>query len=152
MPKVKIGGGWVTDRTTARALHEAERLYGAKVVVSQGSYHNGSASAGTHLGGGVLDISVRGLSRSNINRLVRCLRTVGLWAWYRDGSSGFSPHIHCVRVGCKDLNPIARNQVVAARAGYNGLGHLGRAAKDRHRGMKISVHSYRYYKRRIKGQ
>lgn len=147
MPKVKLGGGWVTDRTTARALHAAEHLYGAKITVVQGSYHNGSASAGTHLGGGVLDLSVRGLSRSNINRLVRSCRRVGLWGWYRDAASGFSPHIHVVRVGCTDLNPIARQQIVAARKGYNGLGHLGEGGKDRHRGMKLPVISFRYYRR-----
>lgn len=145
--KVNLPGGWVTDRTTARALREAEKLYGAPIRISQGSYHVGALSAGTHLGGGVLDLSVRGLSRSNINRLVRCCRRVGLWAWYRDESSGFSPHIHLVRVGCRDLNPIAAQQIVAARAGYNGLGHLGMAGKDRHRGMHLPVISWRYYRR-----
>lgn len=150
MTRVKVQG-FTTDKTTARALAEAQRLYGAKVRIVQGSYHKGvGASAGTHDGGGVLDLSVRGLSRSNINRLVRSLRTVGLWAWYRDESSGFSPHIHLVRVGCTDLAPIARNQIAAARLGFNGLGHLGRGGKDRHRGMKISVHSFRYYRRHQK--
>lgn len=146
---VEIGGGWVTDATTAKALHAAEHLYGARIVVSQGSYHAGAVSAGTHLGGGVVDLSVRGLSRSNINRLVRCCRRVGLWAWYRDESSGFSPHIHAVRVGCTDLNPIAAQQIVAARHGHNGLGHLGMAALDRHRAMKLPVISYRYYVRHL---
>lgn len=145
--RVPIGGGWVTDPTTANALHAAEGLYGATMTVIQGSYHAGRLSAGTHLGGGVIDLSVRGVSRSNINRIVRCLRRVGLWAWYRDESSGFSPHIHAVRVGCTDLNPIAAQQIVAARLGFNGLGHLGLAAKDRHRAMGLPVISYRYYRR-----
>lgn len=140
--------GFVTDRTTAKAFYAAQRLYGAPVRITQGSYSHGvRASAGTHDGGGVLDLSVRGLSRSNINRLVRSCRRVGLWAWYRDASSGFSPHIHCVRVGCKDLAPIARQQIVAARKGYNGLGHLGMGGRDRHRGMHLPVISYRYYRR-----
>lgn len=151
MTRVHIQG-FTTDRTTARAFTEAEHLYGAKLRIVQGSYHKGvGASAGTHDGGGVLDISVRGLSRSNINRAVRSCRRVGLWAWYRDQSSGFSPHIHMVRVGCTDLAPIARQQIVAARKGYNGLGHLGMAAKDRHRAMKLPVISWRYYVRHKKG-
>lgn len=147
MTKVHVQG-FITDRTTARALHAAEHLYGARIRLSQGSYTNAvGASAGTHAGGGVVDLSVRGLSRSNINRLVRSCRRVGLWAWYRDHTSGFSPHIHVVRVGCTDLAPIARQQIVAARKGYNGLGHLGMGGKDRHRGMKLPVISYKYFRR-----
>jgi len=49
------------DKTTAQALAEAERLFGKRLVVTQGSFSNGRLSAGTHGGPGAVDLSVRGL-------------------------------------------------------------------------------------------
>ena len=125
-------------------FREAQRL-GGPMRITQGSYSTGvSASAGTHNGGGVLDLSTRGLTRSQINRRVRALRTVGFAAWHRTPADGFSSHIHAVAVKCPDLAPLAALQVVDLRRGRNGLrGH----GLDRHRGMGIKVRSWEAYKR-----
>ena len=138
--------GVVTNRRTARMLAEAERIYGARITLTQGSYSTGvAASAGTHAGGGVVDISVRGLTLSQINQLVRALRLVGFAAWYRSPLPGvWGAHIHAVAVGTRDLAPAARNQVAALRAGRNGLANHG---LDRHRKMNLPVITWEHYKR-----
>jgi hypothetical protein len=52
--------------------------------------------------------------------------------WHRpynwDGDGG-GEHVHRVLTGCPHNTP-ARYQIDAVRAGYNGLGHLGRGARD----------------------
>lgn len=138
--------GVVTNRRTARMLAEAERIYGARIVLTQGSYTRGVAvSAGTHAGGGVVDISVRGLSRSQINRLVRALRIVGFAAWYRPPLPGvWGAHIHAVAVGTRDLSPVAARQVAALRRGRDGL--AGNRL-DPHRKLGLPVVSWEHYKR-----
>jgi hypothetical protein len=35
-----------------------------------------------------------------------------------------------IAIGDPELSPVARNQVSAYLAGFNGLGHLGRGGKD----------------------
>ncbi|WP_262403632.1 peptidoglycan-binding protein [Actinomadura sp. CNU-125] len=57
-------GGVVVNTRTQRMLAEAERLLGRGLVLEQGSYNPGGdpTSAGTHDGGGVVDISVRGMT------------------------------------------------------------------------------------------
>lgn len=136
--------GKVTDRRTAFMFKEAVRL-GGPMRITQGSYSTGvAASAGTHNGGGVLDLSTRGLTLPQINRRVRALRRVGFAAWHRTIADGFSDHIHAVAVKCPDLAPLAAAQVADLRRGRNGLrGH----GLDRHRGMKLPVVSWEYYKR-----
>lgn len=127
--------GKKTNRRTAVMLREAERIAGANMPVTQGSYNRGgvAASAGTHDGGGCIDLSVGGLNLKQINRRVKALRTVGFAAWYRSRIPGvWGPHIHAVAIGTKDLAPLARAQVLDYKKGRNGLaGH----ALDRHRKM-----------------
>lgn len=141
-----------TNRRTARMLAEAERLSG-NMPVTQGSYSNGvAASAGTHDGGGVIDLAVGGLTMTQINKRVRALRTVGFAGWYRSPLPGvWGAHIHAVAMGTKDLAPLARAQVLDYRAGKNGLkGHL----PDRHRKMmeghggNVPYQTWEQYKRR----
>jgi hypothetical protein len=46
------------DRMTAQALDKAARRLGYPLTIVQGSYHRGvGASAGTHDGGGVVDLA-----------------------------------------------------------------------------------------------
>lgn len=145
MAKVRFRGK-VTNRRTAKMLAEAERLYGAPVRLTQGSYSTSvGASAGTHAGGGVVDLSVAGLTRSQINKLVRALRTVGFAAWYRSPIPGlWGAHIHAVAIGTRDLAPVAARQVAAYRRGRNGLANN---ALDRHRLMRVPVRTWEQYKR-----
>ena len=57
-------GGVVVNTRTRSMLAEAKRLLGRDLMLSQGSYNPGGdpTSAGTHDGGGVVDISVEGMS------------------------------------------------------------------------------------------
>lgn len=134
VPNIVHVDGKRTNRRTAVMLREAERIAGANMPVTQGSYNTGvGASAGTHNGGGALDLAVGGLTRRQINRRVRALRTVGFAAWYRSPLPGvWGAHIHAIAIGTKDLASIARSQVGDYKRGRNGLaGHK----VDRHRKM-----------------
>ena len=56
--------GWTLNQRTLAMLAHAQKLYGGELeitgyAITQGSYHdNGSASFGTHLGGGAVDLSI----------------------------------------------------------------------------------------------
>lgn len=120
---VKHDGNTV-DRITHEALKVAERRLGYELTITQGSYQNGSGdpdSAGTHDGGGVVDlISFEAL------RKVKVLREIGFAAWRRLPSEGDWPeHVHAVLIGNKKLSPSAGRQVTAYLNGRNGLANNG---------------------------
>lgn len=105
-----------------------------RIIPTQGSWSTSvSASAQTHAGGGVLDISLRGWSSAQVlSLLVECRRR-GLVAWSRTALQGFAPHVHAVMDGCEHLSgrdrPVvgtAAWQVAEYRAGRNGLAGRGR--------------------------
>ena len=100
-------------------------LVKSQVDVAQGSYSTGvAASAGTHAGGGTVDL------RQYTTPIVKLAREMGAAAWHRTVAQGFdSAHCHLVLVGCPHNGP-ALYQVSAYLAGYNGLGYAGRKAKD----------------------
>ena len=107
------------DWKTRAALEEAERRLGYRLTLVQGSYNRGgvSASAGTHDGGGVVD-----LLAWDWQRKVRVLRSIGFAAWYRPPVRGlWGPHIHAVLIDHGRLAPVAARQVTAYRAGRDGL-------------------------------
>src|SRR5690606_22668317 len=88
--------------------------------LSQGSFSTGvAASAGTHDGGGVVDIA------SGSNALVGALRAVGFAAWLRTPAEGFSTHIHAVALGDPTVSAGAAAQIQAYLAGRNGLANNG---------------------------
>ena len=116
--------GKVVNTRTADMLREAENRLGFGLNVVQGSYNRGgvSASAGTHDGGGAIDVSVRGLSSAQIKEVVYRLRQVGFAAWYRSSSEGpWAPHIHAIAIGDPELSSGARSQVSAYYARLSGL-------------------------------
>lgn len=90
--------------------------------VTQGSYNRGgvAASAGTHDGGGVIDMRVLGLTAGERRALIRALRQAGFAAWVRQPPA-FSWHIHAVAIGDPDLSRTARDQVAAYFRGRDGL-------------------------------
>lgn len=128
-------GGVRVNSRTKQMLTAADGLVAWNIRLSQGSYcglqANGcaSASAGTHDGGGVIDVSVGGLSTAQRWATVRALRTVGFAAWLRTPAQGFSYHIHAVAIGDPDLWQrngayTNRDQVADYFVGRNGLaGH-----------------------------
>lgn len=117
--------GKTVDWLTHAALQRVEARLGYPLTITQGSYNAGgvSASAGTHDGGGVVD-----LDDWNHDDKVRELRRVGFAAWFRPGPPAFSwtPHIHAVLIGNARLSPAARAQVAEYLAGYDGLAGDGR--------------------------
>lgn len=112
--------GKVVNVRTAQMLKRAEARLGQDLHVIQGSYNAGgvTASAGTHDGGGAVDVSVT----DNPERVVKALRDVGFAAWHRLPSQGpWSEHIHAVAIGDDELSAGAENQVKYYYQGLNGL-------------------------------
>ncbi|RLP96493.1 peptidoglycan-binding domain-containing protein [Micromonospora sp. CV4] len=123
---VAFRGATVNTRTRAMLL-EAERLLGRQLTITQGSYSSGnSSSAGTHDGGGALDLSVSGLSTTYRTTVVRQLRRVGFAAWLRTPSQGDWPyHIHAIALADTDQSAAAQHQAGDYYLGLNGLANRG---------------------------
>lgn len=137
--KISVGSrtdnyrGVRVNTRTKKMLQAADNiLTGWNFRLVQGSYRypNGaSASKGTHDGGGIVDVSVAGLSTAQKWQEVKALRTVGFAAWLRTPAQGFSYHIHAVAIGDPDIwqgapftaNHTNRNQVCDYYRGRNGL-------------------------------
>ena len=132
--RVTFRGGQMNVRT--KVLLQRAEIYwkgGATFSVTQGSYHTGvAASAGTHDGGGALDLSVRGKSQAQINQMVKALRQAGFAAWQRTPADGFAPHIHAIAIGDRQAASLAKSQVQKYFAGRNGLANNG---PDRNRAV-----------------
>jgi peptidoglycan hydrolase-like protein with peptidoglycan-binding domain len=116
------GGRRVNTRTRGM-LAAADAMLSWSLTLSQGSYTSANpSSAGTHDGGGVVDISVTNLTTAQRWETVRALRTVGFAAWLRNPSQGDWPyHIHAAAVSDPDLAQAARNQIHDYYLGRNGL-------------------------------
>ncbi len=149
--RVQINGYTLNTRTFLM-LQQAARLYGGEIDVAgaaiiQGSYRNNSLdSLDVHLGGGAVDITVTRPNSSyvfytEIEPLVRALRTVGFAAWLReDDEMGAEAglYIHAVAIGDADLAPAAREQITSYLRGYDGLPiNAGDAGLDRYGGPLI---------------
>lgn len=108
-------------------LDKAVQLAGFGITLTQGSYNPGgvAASAGTHDGGGVVDISVSGLSGTARTKLVTALRKAGFAAWLRTPSDGFAYHIHACAIGDREMSSGAKRQVQSYFNGRNGLANNG---------------------------
>ncbi len=116
--------GQTVNQRTKDMLIQADALVAHSIVISQGSYNVGgvAASAGTHDGGGAVDVSVAPLSTTQRWETVKALRTVGFAAWLRTPAQGNWPyHIHAIAIGDTDLSSGARDQVADYYVGKNGL-------------------------------
>ncbi|MFI5836628.1 peptidoglycan-binding protein [Micromonospora sp. NPDC051300] len=126
-PKVPRDGYVVNTRTQAM-LAEAQRLLGRTLVLDQGSYNPGGdpTSAGTHDGGGVVDIAVTGMTSATRTTVAQVLRRVGFAAWVRNPGQGDWPwHIHAVAINDTDLSSQAQHQAGDYHLGLNGLADRG---------------------------
>lgn len=119
MKRVIVDGKTLNKRT-ADMLNRAEQRLGKPLYVVQGSYNTSvGASAGTHDGGGAIDLSVSGI---DVARTVLVLRQVGFAAWYRPARPGvWGAHIHAIAIGDSELSSGARAQVQDYYAGRDGL-------------------------------
>ncbi|OPG05711.1 peptidoglycan-binding protein [Microbispora sp. GKU 823] len=139
-------GGVVVDTRTRSMLAEAKRLLGRGLVLLQGSYNPGGdpTSAGTHDGGGVVDISVEGMDSATRTAVVRALRRVGFAAWVRSPDQADWPwHIHAAAISDTDLSSQAQHQIGDYYLGLNGL--AGRGPDD---GPKVTIRTWEEYQRR----
>lgn len=90
-------------------------------LITQGGYNNGAvpASAGTHDGGGVIDVAA---SLVDTEAKRRIWRKSGWAMWHRRTWEGNWPeHGHGVLIGCPHASAGAKRQVTAYKAGRNGL-------------------------------
>lgn len=123
---------------TRTMLIAADKAVPWKLRLAQGSYCGlvkarcAAASAGTHDGGGVVDVSVKGMTATRRWRTEQALRRVGFAAWVRTPSQCggcWSAHIHALAIGDTDLwqrdgRYVNRDQVADYFVGRNGLsGH-----------------------------
>lgn len=100
--------GRLMDRKTMAFLKAMEAKLGYPLTVVQGCYNPGgvSASAGTHDGGGVVD-----LVSWDAKRKVKVARELGAFAWFRPTLPGvWGEHIHLGIRSHGRLSPAAKNQ------------------------------------------
>ncbi len=152
----RYGSKRVNTRTK-KMLTAADARVPWSLTVTQGSYcfltKSGcaKASAGTHDGGGSIDVKASGLSSTQRWRTVQALRSVGFAAWLRVPSQcgGCWPtHIHAVAIGDTDMwqtngKYTNRDQVADYFFGKNGLaGHAGDNTPSKYRVTFITWEQY----------
>jgi hypothetical protein len=124
MNRTNVDGQTLNQRT-ADMLKMWEFNSLTHYFVVQGSYNKGgvSQSAGTHDGGGALDISVTGLGSTTDKKWhVKQGRLAGFAAYYRPTISGlWNEHIHAIAIGDPEASSGAKSQMAEYRAGGDGL-------------------------------
>lgn len=123
------------NQRTIDMIEAAEWILGFKLRLTQGSYNAGgvAASAGTHDGGGAVDIALKDavtgvvFPKSRREAIRNATRQVGFASWIRDPSQSDWPwHCHCEAVGDPDLSTGARKQITAYMNNRNGLASNGK--------------------------
>jgi hypothetical protein len=121
--KVKVGtyrdgSPMLLNKRTVAALDVVHEKLGYELTIVQGSYHKTTAaSAGTHDGGGAVD-----LAPFEADKKVHAMRAVGFAAWHRLPSQGDWPeHVHGILRGDQELSPQAAAQIVSFDDHRNGL-------------------------------
>jgi peptidoglycan hydrolase-like protein with peptidoglycan-binding domain len=100
-PRTTYSGVTLDTRTIAMLKAAGGRLH-CTLDATKGSYTGpDSSSAGTHAGGGAVDISVNVRCGHSISQVVAALRTVGFAAWYRNWTG--NRHIHAVAISDLDM-------------------------------------------------
>lgn len=134
--------GVTLDTRTAAQCAELAAIIGDDITVTptQGSYRPRTRySAGTHCGGGAVDISVRPLTAAQEKRLVIAADAVGMCGWIRPAIPDlWVRHFHALSIppnlkGPGVLDPSAWDQILAARRGLDGLASAG---PDPHRSLR----------------
>jgi hypothetical protein len=151
---VDLGGGRLTDARTANMLAEAQRIAGFDFLYAQGSYNGTavSASAGTHAGGGVVDIRTIPMgSRARKITALKALRQVGFAAWIRPYVPDvWGEHIHAAAIqpgGKYDQGVLAASARRQVTAYYDGRDGLAGNRVDPHAGLGIEPITWEAYRR-----
>jgi hypothetical protein len=119
-------GSRTVNWRTRTMLERAAALHGKGFTLTQGSYNSGvAASAGTHDGGGVVDVSVSGMDSTGRYNAAMALRKAGFFAWIRTPAQGFAYHIHAVAIGDKEMSSGAKSQQVQGFQDRDGLARHG---------------------------
>lgn len=129
MPEARtIWRGKTLNKRTVAMILAAEKIYKSQFRIIQGSYNkNVPASAGTHDGGGAVDIDVIKKSPAQRRAVVLAFRQVGFAAWLRTPAQGRWPyHVHAIAIGDKDLSRGAAVQVAEYKRKRNGLANRGK--------------------------
>ena len=116
--------GFALNTRTLAMLKAAQLRCGLTFSVEQGSYSPAvdPTSAGTHDGGGALDLDAEGMTAGQRLAAVSALREVGFAAWLRTPAQGKWPlHLHAIAISDTDLASPAQKQVGAYYEGRNGL-------------------------------
>ncbi|MEU7744947.1 peptidoglycan-binding protein [Nonomuraea sp. NPDC049158] len=143
--RVSVGTAVINTRTR-NMLAEAKRLLGRDLALDQGSYNPGGdpTSVGTHDGGGVIDVTVKGMTAATRTAVCRALRRVGFAAWVRSPQQGDWPwHIHAAAINDTSLSSQAQHQIGDYYLGQNGLANRG--PDD---GPKVTIRTWEEYQRR----
>lgn len=119
--RIVLVQGRKLDLLTATAFAQLEinlRYKPGTLTLVQGSYSGAvGASAGTHDGGGAID-----LTGNDAMAKVRKGRRIGFAIWPRSPAQGPWPaHVHGILIGNKRMSSGARAQVVDYYRGNNGL-------------------------------
>jgi putative peptidoglycan binding protein len=126
-PRTTYSGVKLNTRTIAMLKAAGGRLR-CTLDATKGSYTGpDSSSAGTHAGGGAVDVNVNVRCGHSISQVVTALRTVGFAAWYRNWTG--NQHIHAVAISDLDMATETvfpgvfdmREQVVAWAQGKDGM-------------------------------
>lgn len=110
------------DEKTKAAIQRLEAALGYPLTITQGCYSTAvGASAGTHAGGGVVDLAPWDHARK-----VKIGRDQAWAIWYRpelwrDGRRIWPAHCHAVLIGHEALSDEAADQVEEYLAGGDGL-------------------------------
>jgi hypothetical protein len=101
-------GVTLNKRTLAMLMVLEDHLGRPVTAIPQGSYHGGtSQSAGTHDGGGAIDIY-----DTNLDGVAKAGRRAGFAMWHRRALPGvWSAHCHGIAVGDAEMSAGARSQV-----------------------------------------
>ncbi|MFL6120536.1 peptidoglycan-binding protein [Actinophytocola sp.] len=139
-------GGKRVNTRTATMLRAADAMVSWSITLTQGSYTSSNPdSAGTHDGGGVVDISVGDLTTTQRWQTVRALRTVGFAAWLRTPADGFAYHIHANAISDPDMSRQGRDQVNDYYFGRNGLAN--NAADNTPEAYRVALTWWEKYQR-----
>lgn len=94
-------------------------------LITQGAYSGGvQASAGTHNGGGAIDVHY---TTADTDEKILAWRRSGVAMWRRRPWEGpWGEHAHGIWIGCDHVSSGAANQIRAYRDGRNGLANNAR--------------------------